>query len=384
MSIYLDNSLAARPSQSSVDAMIPYLREGWGNSSAPHTIGQRLERPIKRAYEQIYQLLGADVEDTVILTGSGAEAVNQVLHSVHQEQKERNHFVAANTDEAATLMALGRLEQSGATSTLAKVNENGIVTVEALGDAITSRTALFSISWADGLTGVIQPVEELAALCKERGILFHLDATHVLGKLPVNLQAIGADYITFHGEQLHGPQGSGGLCAKQGSPLRPFICGSQDQAGLRAGGLPIATLVALGEAAAEAEKSLDTVSMEGARLRGLLEELLPDAIVFHSEVKRLPTISCMGFPGVVSEALLHALDQRRIYASFGGGSFQRISLILEAAGVDRTLAQSALSFSLSRETTEEEVQSAAKIITDIYEILRRGSFHLVQTPVRNP
>ncbi|MGA8164044.1 MAG: cysteine desulfurase family protein [Waddliaceae bacterium] len=381
--IYLDNSTTTRPSEHALSQMMPYFTEKWGSPSAPHRHGQQLFPAIAESYSSIYELLGAKKEDTVIMTSSGAEAVNHAFMSTYYEitkQKGKNQFVTSSIDEAPAIMALERLERMGCVTKMVDVNDKGQVTAEAIGDVITPRTAMVSLSWGNGLTGVVHPVHEIASLCRERGILFHLDATHVLGKLYFDFNDAGAHMVTFNGDHLHAPQGTGGLWIQHGVPCSPLILGGQEQAGLRAGTVNVPGLVGLGVAAKEALECRNLLCTEVARLRSKLEagivEKLPEAVCFFQEQKRLPHCTAIGFPHVANEALLFLLNRKGVYAGMGGGSFQQIGLLLMTAGVEESLAHSSLSFSLSRETTEEEIDRAIDIIVESAKFLSQASLHI--------
>lgn len=378
--IYLDNSMAARPSAKGISAMMPYFTDHWASPSSPHTMGQQSTGAVREAYQSLYDLLGAGKDDAVIFTSCGAESVNHVFHSVYMDialPRGKNHFITGKTDEAPALMAMHQLEELGCVGKCVDVDRQGQVTAELLGDVLSPRAALVSLSWGDGLTGVIQPVEEIAALCEERGILFHLDATHVLGKIYFTLDDVKADLISFNGPQMHAPQGTGGLYIRHGLKISPFIAGGMEQGGLRGGGLNVPGLASLGIASKEALDARDLMCTETARLRDRLEKnissQLDDTSVFFQDQHRLPHISCMGFRGVANEALLYLLNKKGVMASIGGGSFQQIGLVLMAAGVEETLAHSSLSFSLSRETTESEIDRAAEIISEAVNQLRKYS-----------
>lgn len=370
-SIYLDNSTTSQLSDQTISRMIPFFKDMWGIPSAPHQKGQELFSPLTDSYKSLYTLIGAKEEDTLVFTSSGVEAVNHVIWSVYQQvtvPTGKNQFITANVDEAPSIMSVSRLEQMGCLGKMVQANSQGLVTVEELSNAISPRIALISLSWANGLTGVIQPVQEIAALCREKGVLLHLDATHVLGKLYYELDEIQPDFITFNGDQLHGPKGTGGLYIKQGIKTVPFIVGGAEQAGMRAGPVNMPGLVGLGCAAREALDSRDLICTEIARLRNKLEkgivEGFPKAIPFFQQEERLPHCTAIGFPGIANEALLFVLNRKGVQASIGGGNFQQLGLILGASQVPGDLAYSALSFSLSRYTTEEEIDRAIEIIVE--------------------
>ncbi len=378
--------MTTRPSDKAISGMIPFFTDKWGSPSAPHQMGQKLFHSLKESYQGIYDLLGASERDTIVFTSSGAEAINHALLSGYFDitsQTGKNQFITSSVDEAPTLMAINRLEQLGCVGTTVQVNKEGRITKEILGDFISPRTAMVSLSWANGLTGVVQPVDEIADLCKERGIVLHLDATHVLGKLFFDLGDVGADLISFNGDHLHAPKGTGGLYIRAGYKCSPFILGGMEQGGFRAGSFNVPGLVGLGIAARETLECRDMLCMEVARLRDLFEEKLkqqiPERVVFFSEQERLPHCTAIGFPGIANESLLFLLNTKGVLACIGGGSFQQIGLILASSGVDEVLAHSAISFSLSRETTEEQVMRAVEIIAECVKILRKTSQNIRDT-----
>lgn len=381
--IYLDNSMTTRPAEKAVAKMLPFFTEHWGIPSAPHAVGQGVCPAIEESYKLIYSALGATEHDGFVFTSSGAEAINHAIFSSYFDVSRttgKNHFVTSTLEEAPTLMSVSRLEELGCTAKLAQANSSGIITAEAIGDAITPRTALVSLSWANGLTGVVQPIAEIAELCKRRGIRLHLDATHVLGKLYYNMDELGADLISFNGDHLHAPKGTGGLYIKSRTVCSPFIVGGLEQAGKRAGNLNVPGLISLGAAMSELLESRDYMCTEIARLRNKLEQGIlveyPDAVIFYKEQERLPHCTVIGFPGISNEALLYALNRQHLYACIGGGGFQQIGLVLSAAGIETTLAHSAINFSLSRFTTEEEIDHAIEIIGEAAKRLHKSSMHL--------
>lgn len=378
--IYLDNSMTSQPSEKAVSRMLPFFTDMWGAPSAPHQMGQELFPAIEESLKSIYVLLGANEEDDFVFTSCGAEAVNQVILSTYYEVTRptgKNQFITSHIDEAPAMMAIGRLQQLGCVGKMVDPNQGGMITVQAIADAITPRTALVSLSWANGLTGVINPVAEIAALCQERGILLHLDATHILGKHFYELNDIGAHFITFNGDQLHAPKGTGGLYVKAGTKYASLILGGLEQAGKRAGTLNVPSLVALGCAANESLENRDLMCTEVARLRNKLEQgildVFPDAIPFYCNQERLPHCTVMAFPGIANEALLYALNRKNIFASIGGGSFQQIALLLIASGVSEQIANTAISFSLSRSTSEDEIDRAAIMIGEAARYLHKAS-----------
>lgn len=379
--IYLDNNTTTRPADRVIAKMLPFYTERWGVPSAPHQKGQQLVPAIEEALKGIYALLGAKESDSVVFTSSSAEGINHAILSTYFDitvHTGRNHFITSAIDEAPSIMAIGRLEQLSCLGKMVQADKNGRVTAETIAEAISPRTALVSLSWANGLTGVINPIAEIAELCQERGIRLHLDASHILGKAVFDWEDVPAHFITFNGDSLHAPAGTGALFIRHDVKCSSFILGGIEQGGHRAGNFSVAGLVALGQAAREALDARDLLCTEVARLRTKLEagivSLIPDAIPFFQDQERLPHTTAIGFPGVANEALLFLLNRKKLFASIGGGTHQQIGLILTASGIDEALANSAISFSLSRETTEDEIDRAIEIIADSVQRLRKASF----------
>lgn len=338
---------------------------------------------ITEALQGVYALAGANELDTLIFTSSSAEAVNHLMTSSYFEltvKSGRNQYITSAIDEAPAIMSIGRLEQLGCVGRMARADRTGRITAEALAEEFSPRTALVSVSWANGMTGVINPIQEIAKVCQERGVSLHLEVSHVLGKLYIEWNELPVQFLTFSGDLFHAPAGTGGLFVKRGVHCAPFILGGAEQAGLRAGNYSVAALVALGEAAREAIDARDLLCTEIARLRSKLEtgilSQVSDSMVFFKEQERLPNCTAIGFPGVVNESLLYLLNRRGVYASIGGGVHQQLKLLLAAAGVEEELANSGISFALSRETTEEEIDKTVEIVSDTVKQLRKCSSQL--------
>lgn len=351
---------------------------------SPHQQGQQLLPDIAGSLKDLYKLIGAKDNDTVVITSSGAEAVNHALFSTYLDVTRstgKNHFMTTQLEEAPMLMATSRLDKLGCVPVLVSPNKGGVITADEIAEAITPRTAMLSLSWANGLTGVVMPVKEIAALCKQRGIKLLLDATYVLGKLSYELEEIDPDFITFNGAPLHAPTGIGGLYIKGNRPCTPLIAGGLDQGGYRAGDLNVSGLIALGSAAREALETRNLMYTEVARLRSRLEEGLlekiSDAKVLFGDLDRLPHCTTLAFPGVSNEALLFALNRKQVYASIGGGHFQQLRLLLVAAHIPEKVAQTAISFALARDTSEDAIEQAITIIAYSVNYLRRTSVSLV-------
>jgi len=240
--------------------------------------------------------------------------------------------------------------------------------------ALRPRTGLLTLSWAQPLTGVIHPIADLAEICKEKSIALHVDGSCVLGKLYFSLSDLSIDYFTFDGKLVHAPQGTGGLVTQKNTPYVPLVVGEDP--------VPIAGMSALAQALGENARACDHMCLEIARLRDKLERAITseisDAVVFFQEVERLPNCTAMGFTGIFAETLLYLLNRHGVYATIGGGTLQRLSHVLIASGIDSILAESAISFALSFETTEAEIDYAIAVIVSCVRQLKECSMHIIQ------
>lgn len=367
MNLYFDNQMATSISQATLDAMVTALSQ--------RSIS------LEMAYKTMYALVEAKESDHFVFTSSGCEAINQAVFSTYlnvTRQQGKNHFITSNIEESPSILSMSRLQQLGCVFEMAPANKEGYVSVDAIAETMTPRTAMVSLSWANGLTGVVQPVEEIAKLCSDRGVLFHVDATHVLGKGYYTLKSSGADFLTFNGEQMHAPKGTGGLFVRSEIEIAPLIIGDKS---LRGGGLNHSTLIGLQETAEELLQDADHVGMELCRLRDRFEKQLlaqiPKCHLLFGDQQRVPHIAAFLFQGVTSDALLYLLERRGMHASFGGGQFQDLRNILEACGVPKPDCHCGLSFAFSRDTKEEQIDRGVKIIVQTVLQLQKYSQFMV-------
>lgn len=356
---YLDNHTATRPFPKTVEHMLPFYRQRWGSLVSPHEMGQELYPIVDVSLQKIYDLLGAKKSDHFYLMGSGMEAVSQLLWAHYLDEireSGRNHLLTTTIEDTAVLHSFDNLEKVGCSGKMLGVNAQGQLVKQELEAAIRPRTSLLSLSWAHGLTGVIQPLDEIAAVCREKNISLHVDVSSVLGKLYFRFQDLNCDYLSFDGEKIHAPKGVAGVFAKAPMTHTPNV--------------NVLNLVALTTSLEEVGERFDYVATEIARLRDKLEQGISEAVIFFREADRLPNTTVIGFPGVYAEALLFFLNCKGVYGTYGGGNAQKLSHILQACGISRELSQSALSFSLSYETTEEEIDYAIEVINASVKKLR--------------
>ncbi len=373
--IYLDHHSATRPCGPALERGRASLEAHWAPGFQPYKLSQDLLAALDTRYQMIYDLAGASAEDVFVFTSSGAEAINQVHWTAFLELARKEgkcHFITTPVEDAPLLQSLKRLEDLGCFVKFAPLDRMGRVDVSKLKELISPRTAMISLSYAHGLTGVIQPIEEISSLAKEKNVLLHVDATYALGKVYCPFQDI--DYLTFSGDRLHAVKGSGGLFAKAGRILQPLIVGGIEQGGFRGGAFDIPSFLSLAAAASQASLSLDLMGLETVRLRDRLEEhilaKIPGAAALFSDSPRLPNVFLVSVPQVHQEALFYALCRKQLFASIGGQYAPHLSRHLMSAGIDEKLAETAIHFSLSRTTTQDEIDRAISIIVETVQTLR--------------
>ncbi len=382
--IYLDNNTITRPSDALISELLPFYKRHWKCVATPYHFGKEPLLSVNSSFEAIRKGAHAHDKDRFIFTSCGAEAISQVFHGVyldHIASTGKNHLLTTCVEEAPILMSMKRLEKVGCHGKMLPVNEKGQCVKAALEEAINPRVSLLSMSWASGLTGVIHPIQDLAEYCKEKEIMMHLDISDVLGKLYFRIQDLPVDFITFDGDRLHAPRGAGGLFIRNGTELGPLIADGTQQEGERGGSLNLPALFSLKTAFQQLEEHADFMAIEIARLRGKFENSIshqiPEAKILYKKAQRLPNTSAIAFPGVCAEALALVLAQQGVIGTFGGGRMQKLEHLLIASGIEPLLAKGAMSFALSRETTEEEIDRAVGIIVDSVKSLQACSKELI-------
>lgn len=357
--IYLDHSSVTPPCSSAIERMTPFFEKYWGASFSPHKKGSEIVHSLDTRMQAIYDFVSAKKEDRFVFTSSAAEGVNQVFWSIFIEEARKNgktHIIISELEDAPTMQCAKRLEELGCTIKIAPKTEGGLIDLDALEKLISPRTALISVTMADGLTGVIQPFDSIKEIAKKHQVRLHLDGSYALGKIPF---AFESDYLTFSGDRIHSVKGSGGLFAKKGAPLIPFILGGNEQDGQRGGAFDIPSFMALSGAISQAGLYLDTMALEVVRLRDLFESIVIGKVLFKDQM-RLPNLSLIAFKKVHQEALLYLLNRRGVFANIGGSYASHLSLIDETA----------VSFALSRMTTEDEIRRAANLINETVDTLK--------------
>jgi cysteine desulfurase len=341
----------------------------------PHTCGPALEQhklflegswrgSLEGRREPLFELTGARSDTQFSFTHSGAEAIAQIHWTVFCEvaRKEgKTHFWVAPWEDAAMLQSLKRLEELGCFVKILPVDEAGRIDLPQLEAQLGPRAALVSLSWAHGLTGILQPVEEIAAIAKRKGALLHVDASYALGKAYTQMSDIGIDYLSLAGAPLHSVPASGAVLARAGAPLLPLLAGRP---------LDAASFLALSAAASQALLSRDSMSLEVARLRDLLIEKTPSAQPLWPQAERLPNVALLQFPGIHQEMLAYALQRKGISVAVGGEQAPRLHKVLQMCRLGEVPSQTALSFALSRFNTQADVERAAVALEECAVALR--------------
>lgn len=363
MSIYLDHNATTRPDPAVVEAVRWVMQTVWGNPSTVYRSGREAKALLDGARERVAALIGARDAAQLIFTSGGTESDALALRGVMGRSNQcRRHLVTSIAEHKAVLRTCAVLELQGFSATYAPVDGRGRVDPDAVRRALTPDTALVSVMLANNEVGTLNPVAEIAALCRERGVLVHTDAVQAVGKIPVDVEALGVDLLTLSGHKIHGPQGIGALWVRSGTVLQPFIVGGSQERGLRAGTEPVALAHALGVAADLARGRLqndaDRIRALRDRLWGALREAVPGARAHGDLQDGLPNTLNVSVPGWEAEALVLTLDEDGIEVGTGSACTTgdtRPSHVLLAMGVPPAEARSSIRFSLGRGTTAAEL-----------------------------
>lgn len=376
--IYADNAATTKMSDAAVKAMLPYLQEIYANASSVHLLGQQSAAALFRARQQVAQVLNCAPKE-LFFTSGGSEADNQALISAAAIGKKQGkcHIVSTAMEHHAILHTLEALEEQGFTVTLLLPQADGIVTAAQVAEAITDDTCLVSVMYANNETGAIQPIREIGALCRKRGVLFHTDAVQAAGHLAIDVQHDNIDMLSLSAHKFHGPKGIGLLFAKSSIQLTSLIRGGGQERGKRAGTENLPGIIGLAAALKDAQENMQQNTAYITDLRDALRNGLDkiDGASFNGNREHcLPGTINYSFQGVNGEALLSLLSNEGICCSSGSacsaGSLEP-SHVLLALGLSHEMAQSALRFSLCEYNTMDEVQTIITKVTEAVNRLRR-------------
>ena len=378
--IYLDNAATTKMSRTAVEAMLPYLQEQYGNPSSLHSLGQAAAEALSSARERVADCLGCTARE-ITFTSGGSEADNQALLSAARlgERKGKMHIVSTAFEHHAILHTLKKLEREGFEVTLLPVGENGVILPEQVAHAIRDDTCLVTVMYANNEIGTIQPIAEIGAVCRARGVLFHTDAVPAAGHLPIDVRGQNIDMLSLSAHKFHGPKGVGVLYSRQGVPLTTLIEGGAQERGKRAGTENIPAIMGMAAALEEAcgrlgENAAAVSALRDRLIDGLSE--IPHSVLNGDRTQRLPGNVSFCFEGIEGESLLLLLDDKGICASSGSactsGSLDP-SHVLLAIGRVHDIAHGSLRLTLSEETTAEEVEYTTQAVGEAVAHLRAMS-----------
>ena len=377
--IYLDNNATTKVDEAVFEEMRPYFCELYGNPSSMHFFGGQVQSKVNEARGRVADLLGA-LPDEIIFTACGTESDNAAIRSALEVFPDRKHIITSRVEHPAVLTQCRNLRQKGYRVTEIGVDGAGRLDMDEYKASIDDDTAIVSFMWANNETGVIFPVEEAAAIAHAKGALFHSDAVQAIGKIPINMAASTIDMLSLSGHKLHAPKGIGVLYLRRGTPFRPFLVGGHQEKSRRAGTENAAAIIALGKACQLAAEHMEAENTVVKAMRDRLQDTLMTAIPYAringGGAERLPNTTSIAFEYVEGEAILLLLSEFGICASSGSactsGSLEP-SHVLRAMGVPFTCAHGSIRFSLSRYTTDEEIDTVIREMPPIIARLRQMS-----------
>jgi len=377
--VYLDNNATTAVAPEVVDAMLPFLREHYGNPSSMHAFGGRVGAPVEEARAKVAKLLGAEQPSEIIFTSCGTEADSTAIWSALNTETDKNHIITTRVEHPAVRSLALHLKRKGYQITELPVDSAGLLDPRDVERAITKKTAIISVMAANNETGVLFPIGEIGRIAASHGVKFHTDGVQIVGKEPLDVQSLDVNLLSLSGHKIHAPKGIGALYVKRGTRFRPFLIGGHQERGRRGGTEAVPNIVALGKAAELALAHLDEEQTVVRALRDRLEkgllETIPSSKINGDPVQRLPNTTNISFEHVEGEAILLMMSDVGMAASSGSactsGSLEP-SHVLRAMGVPYTFAHGSIRFSLSRYNTDDDVSHVLEhmpaIITRLREI----------------
>lgn len=373
--IYLDNNATTKPAPEVVAAMLPYLTDLYANPSSVHRFGQQARHAIDESRARVAELVGC-AESELLFTGGGTESINTAIRGILAARTPRKRIVTSSVEHSATRELCQQLSKEGNEIFEIPVDSRGALDFDMLPAALTEETALVSIMWANNETGVMFEVDRIAEICRAKRVPFHCDATQAVGKVPVDFKAVGMDAASFASHKFHGPKGVGALYTRKGLRFRPLLIGGPQERGRRGGTENVAGIVGMGLAAELARRALPEMPRVSALRDRLEREILStieDTHVIGRTDLRIPNTTNIGFAQLEAEAILLLLSEQGICASAGAacssGSLEP-SHVLLAMKIDERIAHGAIRFSLSRYTTDAEIDRALEVLPGVISRLR--------------
>ncbi len=390
MQVYMDNNATTMVDPEVVEVMIPFFSELYGNPNSLHKFGTAPHPAISKAIDQVYTAINASDDDDIIFTSCATESNNWVLQSVwidHILNGDKNHILTTEIEHPSVLSTCRFLEEQGVKVTYLPVNDQGIVEAHTVKSFITDKTALVSIMWANNETGMIFPIKEIGDICKEKGVLFHSDGVQAVGKIPVDMQSVNVDFMSMSAHKFHGPKGIGALYIKDSQALSPLLHGGEHMGGRRSGTINVPYIVGMGKAIELATTDIQDKTIAIAKKRDRLEDALlasiPETFTVGDRANRTPNTILISIRGVEGEGMLWDLNNGQIGASTGSACASEdleANTVMLAIGADNELAHTGIRLSLSRFTTDAEVDYVINHFSDAVKRLRAisSSFAKVQ------
>ncbi len=377
--VYLDNNATTPIDPAVFDKMSWFLREHFGNPSSLYPIGREAKKLVTEARETVSNALGA-TRSEIFYTGSGTEADNFAIQGIMAAFPEKNELITSSIEHPAVLETASYLEKNGKKITFIPVDQYGNIDLEFLKKAISPKTALISVMYANNELGTIEPIKEVVKIAKEKEVLVHTDAVQAFGKIPCNVNKLGVDLLSISAHKIYGPKGIGALYIRKGTNILPLIYGGHQERNLRAGTENTAGIIGLGEAVrifqAKGIKDLKRIQKLSDRLKKGIEERIPRVIFNGPEKNRVKSTLSYSFAGMEAESILLALASKEIYVSTGSAcseDSEDVSHVLNSIGLKPEIARSTLRISLGRFNNDEDVSEVLIELPEIIEKLRKIS-----------
>ncbi|MEE8423034.1 MAG: cysteine desulfurase NifS [Thermodesulfobacteriota bacterium] len=375
--IYMDNNATTKVDEEAFEEMKPYFTELYGNPSSMHTFGGQVEKKIEEARGKVAEIIGAQHLTEIIFTSCGTESNSTAIFSALQSYPDKKEIITTRVEHPAILSLTPYLEKQGIAVVQLKVDKFGNLDLNEYDRYLGEDTVLVTIMTANNETGVIFPVEKMAEMAKERGVLFHTDAVQAAGKIPIDMTNSAVDMLSISGHKLHAPKGIGALYLRRGTRFRPFLRGGHQERNRRAGTENVASIIGFGKAVEIAQAHIDEENTKVKEMRDKLEEGIrqnvPRTILNGDKENRLPNTTNISFEFIEGEGILLLLNELGIAASSGSactsGSLEP-SHVLRAMGVPFTAAHGSIRFSLSRHNTMEEVNFVIEKLPPVIDRLR--------------